>query len=67
MYVLMGANGNITSKAAQILLRQGEKVRVIGRNAANLDSLAKAEKQVADAPEEVDSRGNPIGNRPEHH
>lgn len=36
MYVLMGANGNITSRAARMLLQQGEPVRVIGRNAATL-------------------------------
>lgn len=33
MYVLLGSNGNITSKAAQLLRAQGEEVRVVGRRA----------------------------------
>jgi len=36
MYVITGATGNIGSKAADILLTNGEKVRVVGRNAAGL-------------------------------
>jgi uncharacterized protein YbjT (DUF2867 family) len=36
MYVITGATGNIGSKAADILLDAGEKVRVVGRNAASL-------------------------------
>lgn len=36
MYVITGATGNIGSKVADILLSKGEKVRVIGRNAAGL-------------------------------
>jgi uncharacterized protein YbjT (DUF2867 family) len=36
MYAITGATGNIGSKAADILLTNGEKVRVIGRNAAGL-------------------------------
>lgn len=36
MYVITGATGNIGSKTADILLAKGEKVRVVGRNAANL-------------------------------
>src|SRR5437899_2481137 len=47
MYVLLGSNGNITSKAAQLLLAQGEKVRVVGRNAASLESLRKAGADIA--------------------
>ena len=47
MYVLMGANGNITAKAAQGLLGQGGKVRVIGRNAANLKGLERAGAELA--------------------
>ena len=47
MYVLMGANGNITAKAAQELLGQGGKVRVIGRNAANLKGLERAGAELA--------------------
>jgi uncharacterized protein YbjT (DUF2867 family) len=36
MYAITGATGNIGSKAAEILLTRGEKVRVIGRDAARL-------------------------------
>ncbi|MDR3580337.1 MAG: NmrA family NAD(P)-binding protein [Oryzomonas sp.] len=36
MYVITGATGNIGSKAANILLEKGEKVRVIGRSADRL-------------------------------
>ena len=39
MYVLMGANGNITSRAVRALLQQGKPVRVIGRSAAALAPL----------------------------
>lgn len=47
MYVLMGASGNITARAARELLAQGRKVRVIGRNAANLKSLRDAGAELA--------------------
>jgi len=36
MYAITGATGNIGSKAAEILLSRGEKVRVIGRDAVSL-------------------------------
>ncbi len=36
MYAITGATGNIGSKIADILLARGEKVRVIGRDAARL-------------------------------
>ncbi len=36
MYAITGATGNIGSKVADILLARGEKVRVIGREAARL-------------------------------
>jgi len=51
MYVLLGANGNITSRAARTLLRQGKPVRVIGRNAAALAPLRElgAELAIGDA------------------
>ncbi|MDX2218030.1 MAG: NAD(P)H-binding protein [Burkholderiales bacterium] len=51
MFVLMGANGNITSKTAHILLKQGHKVRVIGRKAESLAALkaAGAELAIGDA------------------
>lgn len=39
MYVLMGANGNITSRAARALLQRDKPVRVIGRNARALAPL----------------------------
>jgi uncharacterized protein YbjT (DUF2867 family) len=51
MFVLMGANGNITSKAAHILLKQGHKVRIVGRKAESLAVLqaAGAELAIGDA------------------
>lgn len=51
MYLLMGSNGNITSKAARLLLSQGKKVRVIGRSAQTLKNLqqAGAEPAIGDA------------------
>ena len=51
MYVLIGANGNITSRAARHLLGQGQPIRVIGRNAASLGSLQQlgAELAIGDA------------------
>jgi len=53
MYVLMGANGNITSRAVRALLQQGRPVRVIGRSAAALAPLRQlgAEAAVGDAQE----------------
>ena len=47
MFVLMGANGNITSKAATILLKQGHKVKVIGRKAESLTALKAAGAELA--------------------
>jgi uncharacterized protein YbjT (DUF2867 family) len=47
MYVLLGANGNITSKAARILLSQGNDIRVVGRSAARLEPLRQAGAQLA--------------------
>jgi uncharacterized protein YbjT (DUF2867 family) len=51
MYVLMGANGNITSKTARALLAQGRPVRVVGRNAEHLQRLrgGRAETAAGDA------------------
>src|SRR5690348_12502145 len=40
MYVITGATGNTGSVVARKLLSKGKKVRVIGRNAARLQSLA---------------------------
>jgi uncharacterized protein YbjT (DUF2867 family) len=47
MYVLLGAHGNITSRAARTLLQQGQPVRVIGRSAAALAPLQQLGAQVA--------------------
>jgi uncharacterized protein YbjT (DUF2867 family) len=47
MYVLMGANGNITSKAVKRLLERGGKVRVIGRDAARLEPARNAGAELA--------------------
>jgi uncharacterized protein YbjT (DUF2867 family) len=54
MYILMGANGNITSKAVKRLLERGEKVRVIGRDAARLEPVRHlgAELAIGDALDE---------------
>lgn len=51
MYVLMGANGNIASRAARALLQQGKPVRMIGRSAAALAPLRElgAELAIGDA------------------
>jgi len=50
MYVITGATGNIGSKTADILLSKGEKVRVIGRSAARLQSFVDrgAEAKIGD-------------------
>ena len=40
MYVVLGASGNTGNVAAKNLLARGQKVRAVGRNAANLQSLA---------------------------
>lgn len=47
MYVLLGANGNITSKIARALLSKGAQVCVIGRDAQRLAPLARAGAQLA--------------------
>jgi uncharacterized protein YbjT (DUF2867 family) len=47
MFVLMGANGNIASKAAKTLLSRGQKVRVIGRDPARLKTLKDAGAETA--------------------
>jgi uncharacterized protein YbjT (DUF2867 family) len=46
MYVLMGANGNVTSRAALALLNQGRPIRVIGRNATSLAPLQQRGAQL---------------------
>jgi uncharacterized protein YbjT (DUF2867 family) len=47
MLVLIGANGNITSRVARTLLNKGKPVRVIGRNAAALAALERLGAQTA--------------------
>ena len=50
MYVVLGASGNTGHVVANNLLDRGQKVRVVGRNAAKLQSLAAkgAETFIAD-------------------
>jgi uncharacterized protein YbjT (DUF2867 family) len=47
MYVLLGSNGNITSKVAALLLAQGAAVRVIGRNATSLAAIKAQGAEIA--------------------
>ena len=47
MYVLIGANGNTTSKVAQLLLAARQPVRVIGRRPENLAALKAAGAEIA--------------------
>lgn len=47
MYVLMGANGNITSRAARAQLELGNPIRVIGRKAVALAPLQQLGAQLA--------------------
>jgi uncharacterized protein YbjT (DUF2867 family) len=47
MYVLLGSNGNITSKVAALLLEQGAPVRVVGRNSQSLARIETAGAQIA--------------------
>ena len=41
MYVVLGASGNTGSVVAQELLRKGEQVRAVGRDASKLSALAR--------------------------
>ncbi|MBS1971642.1 MAG: NmrA family NAD(P)-binding protein [Bdellovibrionales bacterium] len=41
MLALLGASGNVGSKIADALLKRGERVRVVGRNAQNLESFKR--------------------------
>lgn len=47
MYVLLGSNGQITSKLARTLLAAGRRVRVVGRSADALAPLVRAGAQAA--------------------
>lgn len=51
MYVLLGANGNITSRAAGALLDRNQPTRVVGRSPASLAALQRrgAELAIGDA------------------
>lgn len=55
MYAIIGATGHIGSRVADILLRKGEKVRVIGRDAARLQQYVNrgAEAAVGDLQDTV--------------
>jgi len=46
MYVVLGASGNTGHAVAKNLLARGQKVRVVGRNAARLQSLAEAGAEI---------------------
>lgn len=46
MVTITGASGKTGSKTARLLLARGEKVRVVGRSAANLGALAQSGAQV---------------------
>ncbi|AMO22696.1 NmrA family NAD(P)-binding protein [Ramlibacter solisilvae] len=47
MFVLLGSNGQITSKLARLLLAGGHPIRVVGRNADALAPLASIGAEVA--------------------
>jgi uncharacterized protein YbjT (DUF2867 family) len=47
MYAITGATGNIGSKAAELLLARGEKVRVIGRDTIRLQTLVNKGAETA--------------------
>jgi uncharacterized protein YbjT (DUF2867 family) len=47
MFVLLGSNGNITSKAARILISQGKRVKVVGRSENSLADLKAAGAEIA--------------------
>jgi uncharacterized protein YbjT (DUF2867 family) len=47
MYVLLGSNGNITSKAAALLRAHGAAVRVIGRKATSLAAIEAQGAEIA--------------------
>lgn len=55
MFTILGATGNTGGAAARALLEQGEKVRVVGRDAARLRPLAAlgAQPFVADVEDEA--------------
>jgi uncharacterized protein YbjT (DUF2867 family) len=47
MFVITGASGNNGSKVSEILLSQGQKVRVVARNADRMQSLVKRGAEAA--------------------
>jgi uncharacterized protein YbjT (DUF2867 family) len=46
MYVITGATGNIGGKLAKMLLAEGKRVRVVGRNVDKLEALAQRGAEV---------------------
>ena len=46
MYVVLGASGNTGHVVAKALLANGQKVRVVGRDASHLQSLAAAGAEI---------------------
>lgn len=47
MYVLLGSNGNITSKVASLLLARGAAIRVVGRSMKSLCTLGATGADIA--------------------
>lgn len=47
MFVLLGSNGQVTSRLARLLLASGHRVRVVGRQAASLAPLVAAGAEAA--------------------
>lgn len=47
MYVLLGSNGNVTSRVARALLQRDQPTRVVGRSAASLEPLRQLGAQLA--------------------
>jgi len=47
MYVITGATGHIGSRVARLLLGQGERVRVVGRDAKRLEPFVKRRAETA--------------------
>lgn len=46
MLTLLGASGNVGSKVADVLLKRGERVRVVGRSAQRLEGFKKLGAEV---------------------
>ena len=61
MYTIMGATGNIGSKLIELLLKENQRVRAVGRSADRLKSLVE---RGAEAAELVAYCNLPAGNHP---